>query len=181
MGATMCADRCKSETVCNGARSDQGINAGNINKDDTSDVSNNLDGNADQVQCSMTGTQWSNNMKCTGAAFEIPLPVGQRTAASCVRIAAAGQAGDPNRMCINAVGCGVKDSDQCRCTLHCGCAVGSAADAKSCIQKPVASSKTCGTATCAAETVDASAASEVVSTSRVILALIVGVAVYALM
>merc|ERR1712232_976948 len=174
-------DRCKGETVCNGARSDQGINAGNINKDDTIDVSNNTDGNADQVQCSMRGTQWSTNMQCTGAPFELPLPAGQRTAATCVRMAAAGQAGDPNRMCINAVGCGVKDSDQCRCTLHCGCAVGSAADAKSCIQKPVASSKTCGTATCAAETVNASAASEVVSTSRVILALIVGVAVYALM
>merc|ERR1712232_359974 len=138
--------------------------------------SNNTDGNADRIQCSMKGTQWSTNMQCTGAPFELPLPVGQRTAASCVRVAAAGQAGDPNRMCINAVGCGVKDSDQCRCTLHCGCAVGSAADAKSCIQKPVASSKTCGTATCAAETVNASAASELVSTSRATLALIVGVA-----
>merc|ERR1712066_243300 len=106
---------------------------------------------------------------------------GQRTAASCVRIAAVGQAGDPNRMCINAVGCGVKDSDQCRCTLHCGCAVGSADGAKSCIQKPVAGTKTCGTATCAAETVDTSAASELESTSRVILALIVSVAGCALM
>merc|ERR1712087_955492 len=125
----------------------------------------------------MRGTQWSTNMQCTGAPFELPLPAGQRTAATCVRMAAAGQAGDPNRMCINAVGCGVEDSDQCRCTLHCGCAMGNAAGTKSCIQKPAAGSKTCGTATCAAaETVAASAASELASRPRVNLAFIVGVA-----
>merc|ERR1712232_595448 len=160
-----------------GARGDQGINAGNINKDDKGDVSNDTDGNAGQVQCSMRGTQWSTNMQCTSAPFELPLPAGQRTAATCVMMATAGQAGDPNRMCINAVGCGATDSDQCKCTLHCGCAVGHAADAKSCIHEPLVGSKTCDTATCAAtETVSASAASETASCLATTFALVTCVA-----
>merc|ERR1712227_943045 len=49
----------------------------------------------------------------------------------------AGQAGDPNRMCIKAVSCSSTDGADCKCSLHGGCGMSSASAAQSCIQKPV--------------------------------------------
>merc|ERR1712046_160487 len=85
----------------------------------------------------MGGNVWDNDMQCTGAGFPISLP--------------AGQAGDANRMCVKAVGCSSTDSADCQCTLHCGCAMGSASGAKSCIQRPVINpSQACDQAVCTA-------------------------------
>merc|ERR1712224_100364 len=49
----------------------------------------------------------------------------------------AGQAGDPNRMCIKAVSCSSTDNADCKCSLHGGCGMSSASGAQSCIHKPV--------------------------------------------
>merc|ERR1712050_189659 len=112
----------------------------------------------------MSGNSWENNMECTGAGFPITLPQGQRTASKCVMIGMAGQAGDANRMCIKAVGCGATDSASCTCTLHCGFSMGVASGAKSCVQKPVVNpTQTCSQAVCSSQSVAASSASDIVS------------------
>lgn len=69
---------------------------------------------------------------------------------TCVTMGKAGQAGDPNRMCIQAKGCTDTDSADCVCSLHCACGVSADAGAKSCITKAMVNPKTCDTATCAA-------------------------------
>merc|ERR1712125_253896 len=56
---------------------------------------------------------------------------------SCVQMGMAGQAGDPNRMCIKAVSCSSTDGADCKCSLHGGCGMSSASGAQSCIHKPV--------------------------------------------
>merc|ERR1712190_511537 len=82
----------------------------------------------------------------------------------CVMIGMAGQAGDANRMCIKAVGCGATDSASCTCTLHCGCSMGVASGAKSCVQKPVANpTQTCSQAVCSQSVAASSASSGIVS------------------
>merc|ERR1719482_113811 len=91
-------------------------------------------------------------MECTGSPFSITVPSGQRTARGCVLIAMAGQAGNPNFQCVKTVGCSDTDSADCKCTLHCACAQAAKSGSKSCIQKPVASSTTCDTATCSSAT-----------------------------
>ena len=100
------------------------------------------------TDCEMSGTAWDNDMECTGAGTGLTIPSSQRTLATCVAMGKAGQAGDPNRMCIKATGCSDTDSSDCVCSLHCGCAMGSASGSKSCITKAQVAPKTCDTATC---------------------------------
>merc|ERR1711941_238675 len=117
---------------------------------------------ANETLCSMTdGGMWDNNMGCAGPAYELTLPAGQRTRKVCVQMGMAGQAGDPNRMCIKAVSCSSTDSADCKCSLHGGCSMSPASGAQSCIQKPVIDKdKTCFDANAnSADPVVASAAS----------------------
>ena len=97
------------------------------------------------TDCEMSGTAWDNDMECTGTGTGLPQA---RTLAMCVALGKGGQAGDSNRMCIKATGCSDTDSSDCVCSLHCGCAMGSASGSKSCITKAQVAPKTCDTATC---------------------------------
>ena len=126
------------------------------------------------TSCHMSGMAWDNDMECTGAGVAVALTSGIRTAKSCVMIAMAGQAGDPNRMCISAVGCGDTDSADCKCSIHCACTMGSKTGTKSCIQKPAANAKECSAATCTAST-ETSAAAQVASNLGSIFISIAGV------
>ena len=109
--------------------------------------------------CKMDGTAWETDKGCSGSPFTLTLPDGQRKLSTCVTMGKAGQAGDPNRMCIKAKGCSDTDSADCVCTLHCACGVSADTGAKSCITKAAVNPTTCDAATCAA----ASAASRVTS------------------
>jgi hypothetical protein len=103
-----------------------------------------------------------------GISWHLP---GTETAKTCNMMAMAGQAGDANRMCVKAIGCGDTASSDCKCSIHCACTMAAKTGSKSCIQKPTIGSVTCASAQCAA-----GAGSKAAPTLVAIIACIAGVA-----
>merc|ERR1712193_562750 len=86
------------------------------------------------------GTSWKESFACSGAGTVLTLPAVQNTLNTCVMMGMAGQAGDPDRMCIKAVGCSSTSNSKCVCSLHHGCDMASSTTGtQSCVQKPAIS------------------------------------------